>query len=259
MTVTPEIRVFHNLARAGGTLVGRCLGSMKQVRLFSEIHPAANHVSYLNIVDQAHRWYGLASHGEVGSGLEFTDGVELIRGRCLESGMMPVLRDWATVDFMGRLLVEEPRYRFSLDEALSARYRVVGFALVRHPLDQWLSTRRLKVYAGKLTDTAFLRGYRRYAEAVQGRFIRYEDFTTDPQTQMQRLAEGLELPYDPGFLLRWQDNHCITGDNKGASRGSGGEGAGEIRPLPRREVDEALASRFAANPDYRSVIRLLGY
>ena len=27
----PIIRIFHNLARSGGTIVGKCLGSMKDV------------------------------------------------------------------------------------------------------------------------------------------------------------------------------------------------------------------------------------
>ena len=255
----PVIRIFHNLARSGGTLVCRCLGAMKSVRLFSEIHPAANHVEYLNVVDQAHRWYGLVNRAEVDAKPAFAAGVELVADRCREIGMNPVLRDWSTVDFMGRLLVDEPVYRFSLDEALSSRFRILSYALVRHPLDQWLSTRRLKVYAGKLDEAAFFRGYLRFAEQVRDRCVRYEDFTADPESAMERIAGGLQLDYDPGFMLRWQDNHCITGDNKGSSRGSAGPGAGEIRPLPRRAVDPALESSIAANPDYREIIRLLGY
>lgn len=257
MQPQPVIRVFHNLARSGGTLVCRCIGAMKNVRLLSEIHPAANHVAYLNAVDQAHRWYGLVSQADVDASLGFVAGIEQIVDSCHNAGMVPVLRDWATVDFMGRLLVEEPVFRFSLDKALSERFQVVSYGLVRHPLDQWLSTRRLKVYAGKLDESAFFRGYRRYAELVQGQFVRYEDFTCDPENAMRQIARGLQLSYDPGFIIRWQDNHCITGDNKGSSRGSAG--SGEIRPLPRREVDPVLEAGVANNPDYQEIIRLLGY
>ena len=240
-------------------MVSKCIGAMDNVRLFSEIHPAANNVAYMNVTDQAHRWYQLASKEDVDKGYGFIQGVKRIHLACEAAGLQMVLRDWASVDFVGRLLVGSPSRRFELDHALRPHFRLHTIALVRHPLDQWLSTRRLKIYRGKLDSNAFFEGYRHYAENVAGKFVRYEDFTADPTEVMRQICHALELDYDHGFLDRWRQNDCITGDNKNSSRGSSGAGAGEIRPMPRREVESALLREVESNADYQASLRLLGY
>lgn len=170
-----------------------------------------------------------------------------------------VLRDWASIDFIGELLVETPVYRFSLDQALSPHFTLITCALVRHPIDQWLSTGRLKVYAGKLDVDRFLYGYRRYADSIGSRNVRYEDFTRDPRTVSREICGLLDIDYDAGFLERWHRNTCITGNNKNSSRGTANTAADQIRPLPRRAVEPGLIRQIEANADYRRLIAHLGY
>lgn len=71
----PTLRILQNMARSGGTLVSECLSAVSSVRLFSEIHPQANHVEYLNVTDQAHRWYGLSTSEDVAARYPFVEGL----------------------------------------------------------------------------------------------------------------------------------------------------------------------------------------
>ena len=240
-------------------MVSKCLGTMSSVRLFSEIHPKANHVAYLNVTDQAHRWYGLASSDDVAANDSFIDGLKRVHAACEKEGTVAVLRDWASIDFIGLLLVDTPIYRFSLNDAVEPEFDILVSALVRHPLDQWLSTRRLNVYRGKLDHAHFFYGYRRYAEAVQNNFFRYEDFIADPSATMRGICSQLAIPFDPTFIDRWHLNEYITGDNKQSSRGSSGDEASKIRPLPRRQIDPELKSALQDNADYQRILTLLDY
>lgn len=259
MNTKPPIRVFHNMARSGGTLVSKCIGAMEKVKLFSEIHPDANHVPYMNVTDQAHRWYGLATQADIARQDEFIDGLSNIYRATTARDSLMVLRDWATIDFLGKILKQEPLHQFRLDAVLEPHYSLVTCSLVRHPLDQWLSTRRLKIYADKLSAEAFFYGYRRYAEAIGNRYVQYEAFTRDPLSTMQRICELLELPYDRNFIDRWHENRFVTGDNKKTSRGTSSEEAVRIRSLPRRVIEPELEQQLAENVDYQMSMRLLGY
>ena len=170
-----------------------------------------------------------------------------------------VLRDWASIDFVGKILNPVPVHRFQLDAVLAPHFNLHTCALVRHPLDQWLSTRRLKVYADKLSAEEFFYGYRRYAEAIGNRFVQYEAFTRSPGLQMRKICSMMQIEYDPGFIERWHQNDRITGDNKKSSRGTSDTEASQIRPLPRRQVETALADEIARNADYQKSIELLNY
>ncbi len=259
MNAKPPLSIFHNMARSGGTMVSKCIGSMSGIKLFSEIHPDANHVAYMNVTDQAHRWYGLATQEDIDRQDEFVSGVKNIYQAAERQNATMVLRDWASIDFIGKILNPEPIYQFQLNAVLAPHFDLHTCALVRHPLDQWLSTRRLKIFADKLSPAEFFYGYRRYAEAIGNRFVQYEAFTRCPKTHMQKICEMMQIQYDSRFIERWYQNACITGDNKKTSRGTSDSEAAEIRPLPRREVEAALADEAVGNADYQKSIKLLNY
>lgn len=250
------IRILSNMARAGGTLVSRCLGAMRDTVLLSEIHPLG--MQMFNPLSQARDWYGLLNDDDLSSRqYSFTDAIELIQQRSLAAGKNLVIRDWAHLDFIGIPFVEQPAYRNQLVESLAGSYDIQQVSLVRHPADQWLSTKDLMVLEGRLDLETFLAGYRRYAElAATGKFMRYEDFTRDPAAQMKRLCDLLQLDYDADFITTWQNNKRVTGDTSGQSRGSQFH---TIQPLQRRAVDRQLLETLSGNADFRLSLELLGY
>ena len=251
----PPIRILSNLARAGGTLVSRCLGAMDNIVLLSEIHPLGTQL--FNPLEQAHDWYKLIQSEETGRQYNFIDTIQLVEQRCRTSGKTLVIRDWAHLDFIGVPFLKRPSYRKQLNKALAGAFDVRQYALVRHPADQWLSTARLKVMEGHLDLEAFLAGYRRFAEqATASGFMRYEDFTREPVTQIEQLCQQLQLDFDAGFINKWSANSHVTGDISGMSRGSR---FAKICPLQRRSIDKTLQATLQKNPDYCQALELLGY
>ena len=97
----PVLRLIHNLARSGGTLIGRCVGAMAGVALLSEIHPRGN--KHFNPVRQAHEWYGLLTRDDIDwfdsdEPKSYPDAIRRIVTRAEERGDALVIRDWAHLD-----------------------------------------------------------------------------------------------------------------------------------------------------------------
>lgn len=250
------IRILSNLARAGGTLVSKCLGSMDNVVLLSEIHPLGT--QFFDPLRQAQSWYDLLRPEDLyGRQLDLVDAIRLIEQRCTEQGKTLLIRDWAHLDFIGTPFIANPPNKLQLTECLAPEFSVLQHAVTRHPVDQWLSTARLDIMRGRLGLDAFLAGYRRFAEeCVKTGFTRYEDFTRKPAFELQKLCARLEMKYDGKFIKRWHRNTRVTGDMSGSSRGSK---LRTIRPLAQPPVAPDLLSVFQQNPDYREAISLLGY
>ncbi len=255
----PTIRVLSHLARSGGTMISRCLGSMKGVALLSEVHPRALQVT--RPARQAREWLGLISSQEQARferpGAPFLEFVSLVEERARQRGKTLVLRDWSHIDYIGSPYAA-PTGRPGLAAALAPAFDAVRTASVRHPLDQWLSLNDLDVIRGNVTEEAYLKGARHFGEeAARLGFVRFEDLTRDPDATLRTLCERLGIEFDPGYRSSWFAFERVTGDRKEFS--SRGSGRREIRPLARREADPALVERFRASADYVAACESLGY
>lgn len=254
----PPIRLWHNLARSGSTLIGRCLGSMESVTLLSEIHPMG--ARFINPIRQACRWHDLFSSEEIA---RFNNEPPTFR-QIVTTGTLSaarrrsalVVRGWEHLDYYGRPFVALPPMRPTALEVLDGAGPILRVATVRHPIDQWLSLASMGVMQGHLDLDAYLDGYHQFVRTcLPETIIRYEDFTREPDHELRRMCAALALEFDPGYRRRWPDYDTITGDTK-KSRGLGSR---QIIPLPRRDGDPALLDRFTNNADYRAVIDALGY
>ena len=251
------IRILHQMGRSGGTLIAKCLGSMNDIILLSEVHPM-NHVG-IDPLTQAYKWFNLFTDEEY-QGIklreepDFRDIIQIINNKCIECNKFLVLRDWSHADFTGIPFFTDLSYRFTTAEALSNRYSNIQVATTRHPIDQWLSINDQKLLRGKITLPEFMFGYRRFAEeCVSIGYLRYEDIVADSQTGIARLCTMLKIPYDPEFISKWPMYKTITGDVNPKRAGS------TIAAVPRREVDIGLLTEFEKNSDYQEAIQLLGY
>lgn len=165
----PTARIIHNLARTGGTVIGKCLGSMAGVVLLSEINPRG--LNRFNPVDQARRWFDLLSDEDLAAigdpkGAPLDMMIERIDARVRDRGSQLVIRDWTHLDFVAAPFLEEPTNRLSLADALAGRFEITQIEITRHPLDQTESI--LRTWSGESMpplDT-FLTAERRYAELI---------------------------------------------------------------------------------------------
>lgn len=253
------MRIVRQMARSGGTLISKCLGSMDGVVLLSEIHPAQLRVT--NPMMQAQQWFGLIDKGDIAkwkvrapSVLQF---VSLCDSRARGQGKTLVLRDWSHMDYIA-VPYGKPGYGFALGDELEPVFDLRVSVTTRHPLDQYLSLQGLPGVARALDFDAYCTGCLRFAQYAAGSgFHRYEDFTREPERVLRAMCEELELAFDAGYAQRWFDYTTITGDTRpGLGRGSVRR---EIVEMARKEVDTALHERFRKNDAYRGACALLGY
>ncbi len=250
------------MARSGGTAISKCLASMSEIILLSEIHPRGTNI--INPLVQAHDWHGLLTSSDLRylkdeKTISFQDTIVLIARRCVEQRKTLIIRDWAHLDFTAIPFLSVPTYKLTLADMLAKRFEVTHTATVRHPIDQWLSLRdhlrQSQSMQGKsLTLDTFLMGYLKFAEeSVRIGFTRYEDFVRSPDSQLRILCERLAISFDTHYKGRWYTYPKITGDT-GETRGGA-----EIAQLPRRKVEPNVLDAFARNSNYNCALELLGY
>lgn len=257
------VAVVHQMARTGGTLVNRCLGSMRHILVLSEVHPLD---PQRKITRQAASWFRLLSEddGPWLRGLSdrdslsaFADTVVLLAERCVAQSRYLVLRDWSHLDFLGVPFVQSPPMRLRTEESLRGRCELRQAFVVRHPLDQYASSASRPGMAPHLTPARFLDAYHAFARlAAAGGFQRYEDLVADPDEELGILCRRLQVPFDPGYRERWQSYDKLTGDSAGPSRGFT---QSKIAPLPSRSLDEVVRATLRRDPNYAESLELLGY
>lgn len=263
-TVTrPTIAVVHQMARTGGTLVNRCLGSMHGVLVLSEVHPFD---PQRKLTRQAAGWFGLLNEDDLpwlqavsdgNPSTAFADIVVRLAERCAARDRHLVLRDWSHLDYLGVPFVRDPPRRLSTEAALRDRCMLRQAFLVRHPLDQYASSASRPGMAPHLTPARFLEAYLAFARiAAERGFQRYEDLVAAPDRELRELCDRLGLSFDAEYRERWHDYDKLTGDSAGPSRGFSQR---EIAPMPALPLDGATRQALERNPAYRQSLDLLGY
>lgn len=267
--IKQKIAVLYSLARSGGTIISRCLGCIPGNVLLSEVHPR---YSFYHPLVQARDWFDLITEDELielksVQRIPYLDSIRLISERCRERGLNLIIRDWTHIDFITSPYPAQPTYRLSQYDLLEEHFDVKHIAIVRDPIDSFLSLTRLEEFRGKLSLAVFMKEYLRYAERVaEIGFIRYEDFCESPGPIVQRICQALNVSYDERFMEWFQSYTKITGDvfkprNK---RGLAGDRAGEraqneIRRPPRRSEHVAIMDQLEGNDDFRAIQIGLGY
>ncbi|MCK5683520.1 sulfotransferase, partial [bacterium] len=253
-----KIRIIHNMARSGGTLLCKCIGCMDNISLLSEIHPFA--MQMFNPLKQAKEWFEVFPDDDIKNiaartYIGFKEAIQIINRKCIDKGLTLVLRDWSHLDFTGLPFLKSPSYELLTAKVLKHDFEIINFCTVRHPIDQWLSFKNLGIMKEHLDLQAYLTGYRKFAEKCHEiGFIKYEDITRDPETGIKSLCEKLEIDYDPAFVDKWWQYTTITGDTN-SQRGF----KKEIKFMPRRPMEDGLLEKFENNEDYKKSIEILGY
>lgn len=257
----PKLRLIHNMARSGSTLICKCLGCMEGVTLLSELHPRA--WSLFNPLQQAAEWFGLVQQCDIvelqRQNANYADVIAFIEGRAAERGKALVLRDWGHLDFTGHPWLKEPSYQPALYTELAGRFEIIRICTTREPIAQWQSLSRLGIMreplrTGVFGVEAFLRGYRRYADlCLETGFLRYEDLVAEPTASMTKMCARLELGFDASFVEKWHRYDTISGDVKNPRVSN------VIRTPKAAPVPPDLRDRFLSNRDYREICEMLGY
>ena len=207
----PTLRIIHNLARTGGTIMCRCLGCMEGVALLSEIHPDMDMV--FDPITQARAWHGIHNTRET----EFSNVIKEIEFWANEQGNALVVRSWDHIDFMPSKFNREPTYKSKLVEVLEPHFDLRRIAITRNGRDMWASLARHDsmaedVASGVFTPKEFMRGYDAYLEATAGlKRFDYDSFLKCTTADLREMCSALELPYDDTWRDKWRAYHKVTG------------------------------------------------
>lgn len=233
---------------------------MNGVSLLSEVHPG--NMKTTNPVRQAHDWLGLVKDAEIkrwkrSGPPNLLQLIALCETRAKARGERLVLRDWTHLDYIGVPYVT-PTFGYGVREALHGAYTLRTAVTVRHPIDQYVSTMKLAVMQGRLDIDTYLVGNVRFAQfAAENEFVRYEDFTRDPDSTLRVLCDRIGIDFDSDWLTKWASFKHVTGDSPGS--GSRGSMASKILPLDRPQMPVELIETFRANANYQQTCELLGY
>lgn len=254
-----KLRLIHQLARSGGTLINRLLLA-QGVAVLSEVHPLG--WATLDPLAQARDWFGLIGaddlHGR--DGLPYADAIALIAGSARRRKRPLVIRDWSHLDFMPVGLGLKPALVSVQAEMLADHFDLLRTATVRHPLDQWLSLAAMLTTEGRPPRQAeleeWLNGMHGFAVmAAATGFVRYEEIVNDPASGMEKLCRKLDFAFDPARLEGWRETTDFsTGGVPGRAAASIAIERLEPRPAPPH-----LLHRLNRDRRYRQALDLLGY
>lgn len=133
------IRTLHHFACTGGTLISKCLASMPNTQVLSEVEPHSRldadkkfaPTDLIQLLRMSSRPSSLELESKV-----FLAALDAIYQDCNQKGLRLVLRDHAHSRYChGDIEVEVP----SLRQIVAAEYEALSIVTVRHPLDSYLS------------------------------------------------------------------------------------------------------------------------
>jgi hypothetical protein len=251
--VLEPIRTLHHFACTGGTLISKCVASMPNVQLLSEVAPYSRMDSSRPNAFAPTDLIRLLRRSSQGSdeGLEleiFLRGIESIFRRCARTGARLVIREHCHSKYcVGEAVLQTP----GVATSLASEYAVRSVVTVRHPLDSYLSLleRGWTNFTPALLDE-YSKRYLAFLDDHEGApRIRYEDFVADPEPVMQTICKELDLPFAPGFEDTFSV-HRLSGDS--------GRTSATIGRRARRVIPDEVGEQLDA-PLFLQLCERLGY
>lgn len=249
----PPMRTIHHFACSGGTLISRCIAAMPNTQILSEVDP-------LSMVGHREPFVPtslirLAQHGSRPPDEDvlvniFLAGLEVLSDEARKNGFDMVLRDHAHSQFcLGDAVLERP----TLAEMLNPHYTLQSLVTIRHPLDSYLSMQKLdwiRFIPGSLDEYA--RRYIAFLDRYTGaEVLRYEDFVENPEAQIQRICDILDLQYNANFRNVFSAMHLSGNSGRGGSKIAPRK-RHNVTPEMMEEIDQSLIFRqFCGELDYK--------
>lgn len=250
------VRTIHHFACTGGTLISKCVASMPNVQLLSEINPFSTihdegnrrrfaPTDLIKLMKQSTRGVDAGLIADL-----FVESLRVIHRDASRHGYRLVLRDHTHSQYCTG---SQPLDRPDLRRLLSAGFTLRSVLTVRHPIQTYLSVVRegwhrhfqpssLDEYCKR--HLAFLDDY------ADVPVVKYEDLLEQPQEVMGRICRILDLPFSDQFPFLF-GGFSITGDS--------GRKSDVLEPREPKPVPEALAREAAGSAHFAALSRRLGY
>ena len=150
-------RLLHQLPRSGGTVINRCIGTMRSLIVLSEIHPMdINRANQFNPIVQANRWFRLLNSEEriywrqklKTRTCNFVEAIDFLHNKAQQHDAYCLIREYSHRDYIKTPLTK-PCYFSRSAELLGVETPLLRCSLVRHPLAQWRSFEEYPALKGR--------------------------------------------------------------------------------------------------------------
>ncbi|MEY8216047.1 MAG: hypothetical protein RPR97_16375 [Colwellia sp.] len=166
--------LFLNYARSGGTLLNRALANDDEIIIVSEVNRLGSGASSTipamvkgGITRQLSLWYDIEMDSK-----DFIDEISNLKEIQVKFNKTVVVRDWTFIDFYPHFLNGyKPSYKLSSTDVNAD----VVFALIRNPMDIWLSRDE--------PLSVFFKNYSRYIRCINDNKVKcfeYELMVSEP-------------------------------------------------------------------------------
>lgn len=253
----PEpVRSLHHFACTGGTLLAKCLATLPNVVLLSEIDPLSRLMQippdqkpafaptdiFLPLLQSQH---GVSERVILET---FQAAVGAARDGLARHGQRLILRDHAHSQFCTSA---DADMRPTLHEILREGGPVLSLVTIRHPLDSFIALDHNRWdHFQPFTLDDYSHRYLRFLDRHDDvPVVKYEEFVLNPEAGLQRMCDILALPFTP-LALDLISAMPLSGDS--------GRASSVIAPRDRRPVPQAIDSQRGA-AHYASLCLRLGY
>jgi protein O-GlcNAc transferase len=256
------LRIIHTLGGCGGTLLSRCIGVLPGVALLSEVNPAS--VKLFPAFDPIYQdttWVHLLtkedadrfSRTDLHEIENFRDLIQVFYDRATACDRQLVIRDYNYVEFIGLPFRTDPPRRLMLYAALPRAIPTSSVALIRHPVDQWVSLCKHQPPGSGVSPQEFCDAYATFLrELGETPLFKYEEFIDNPEDQLLVICRELGLRFAPSFRERFHQFDGVTGDFTRLRDQS-------ISPPVRKVVPLEVMAEFRSSDSFHAILRKTGY
>lgn len=242
-------------ARSGGTILNKCLASLENTVMLSEVNPLGGgwgengSQSYTTVKSQAKNWYqiNLKNYG-------FVDEVLELYEYCSKENKQLILRDWSFVNFSAHEYNNgNPPNTLLTLKSLEQKIEITPFAFVRNGIDVWISR-------GMPPVDIFFDEYLNYVKEIilnKIPIIKYEDFCIDPSKTIKKICEITGLQYSDVWQKFYQFNN-INGDVQ-LGKLSRSKNDSKIKLLPRKKISKINIDQLEECESFHEANSLLSY
>jgi hypothetical protein len=236
---------------------------MPGVALLNEVNPASVKLfPCFDPVYQDKTWLRLLSKTDVErfSRMDlrdvetFRDLIQAFYDRARASQRHLVIRDYNYIEFVGAPYTTDPPGRLMIHAALPRAIPTVSVALIRHPIDQWLSlNKHWQPGSFVVSPRAFCVAYATFLRELGNKtMFKYEEFVDDPEGKLRALCAELDLQFIPSFIERFHQFDYVTGDLTRLRDRTISLPA--RKPVPRGALEE-----FRSSEIFHSILTKTGY
>lgn len=241
-------------ARSGGTILNKCLASLPNTVVMSEVNPIndgsikAVHESPITVYNQALIWYRIKLKNK-----DFKGSIFELNEYCKNNGKILIIRDWTFVDFRKYINNNyRPSCRFQTIEALRELNPKI-LVITRDAIDVWISS-------GMPEIGEFFEDYLIYTKSIidlKVPIFKYEDFTKKPKDILKNICEKYYLEYSDVINV-CLDYNKVSGDNLSRKK-SRGIKQKQIKPLSRKLISKEKIVKVNSCKDMIIANQLLEY